>query len=133
ILGRLGWDVSRSTLCGQVMACAHVLRPLYELMVLRVKQSYALHADDTHVTLLDPHRTAYAWVYVGDALNPYTVFDLTDGRHQKFPEKFLAGYQGFIHADGYAGYNPLYAAGATHVACWAHARRYYFNAKENDP
>jgi transposase len=132
ILGRLGWDVSRSTLCDQVMACAGVLRPLYELMRARVKTSFAVHADDTHVTLLDPHRTAYAWVYVGNALNPYTVFDLTAGRQQEFPERFLAGYRGYIHADGYAGYNPLYAAGATHVGCWMHARRYYFEAKDSD-
>ena len=56
-----------------------------------------------------------AWVYVGDAANPYTVFDLTPGHHQEFPQKFLAGYRAYIHADGYAGYNSLYAAGATHV------------------
>ena len=48
-------------------------------------------------------------------------------------ETFLAGYRGFIHADGYAGYNPLYAAGATHVGCWMHARRNFFEAKESDP
>jgi transposase len=133
ILGRLGWDVSRSTLCDQTMACAGVLMPLYDLMHARVKCSFALHTDDTHLTLLDPRRTAYAWVYVGDALNPYTVFDLTDSHQQEFPTKFLAGYQGYIHADGYTGYNPLYAAGATHVGCWMHTRRYFFEAKGGDP
>jgi transposase len=132
ILGRLGWDVSRSTLCDQVMASAKVLRPLYELMGARMRLSFALHTDDTPVTLLDPHRTGYAWVYVGDALHPYTVFDFTDSHRQEFPEKFLAGYRGYIHADGFTGYNPLYAAGAKHVGCWAHARRYYFDAKESD-
>jgi hypothetical protein len=83
--------------------------------------------------LLNPRRTAYAWVYVGDVVNPYTVFDLTAGRQQHFPEKFLAGYRGFLHADAYAGYHPLYAAGATHVGCWAHARRGFFEAKDSDP
>jgi transposase len=133
VLSRLGWEVSRSTLCDQMMACAGVLAPLYELMCRRVKESAALHADDTSIPLLAPRRTAHAWVYVGDASNPYTVFDLSDGRQQEFPVKFLAGYRGFIHADGYAGYNPLYAAGAVHVGCWAHARRYFFEAKESDP
>lgn len=57
----------------------------------------------------------------------------TSGRSQEFPEKFLAGYRGFIHADAYAGYNPLYAAGATHVGCWMHARRNFFEAKDSDP
>jgi transposase len=133
ILYRLGWHVSRSTLCDQMMACAGVLTPLYDLMCRRVKQSFALHTDDSPVRLLNPRRTAYAWAYVGDAMNPYIVFDLSTGRSQEFPEKFLAGYRGFVHADGYAGYNPLYAAGARHVGCWMHVRRNFFEAKESDP
>ena len=133
ILARLGWDVSRSTLCDQMMRCAEVLTPLYDIMCRRVRASFALHADDTPVVLLNPRRTAYAWVYVGDVVNPYTVFDLTAGRQQQFPEKILAGYRGFLHADAYAGYHPLYAAGATHVGCWAHARRGFFEAKDSDP
>ena len=133
ILARLGWDVTRSTLCDQMMRCAELLTPLYDLMCRRVRGSFALHADDTPIALLNPRRTAYAWVYVGDQANPYTVFDLSVGRQQEFPEKFLAGYRGFIHADAYAGYNPLYAAGATHVGCWAHARRGFFEAKDSDP
>jgi len=133
ILARLGWDVARSTLCDQMMGCARLLTPLYELMCRRVRASFSLHTDDSPVRLLNPLRTAYAWVYVGDQVNPYTVFDLSPGHLQKFPENFLAGYRGFIHADGYAGYNPLYAAGATHVGCWMHVRRYFFEAKESDP
>jgi transposase len=123
ILGRLGWEVSRSTLCDQMMKCAGVLTPLYLVMCARVRQSFTLHTDDTSVTLLNPLRTAHAWVYVGDTAHPYTVFDLSPGRQQNYPEKFLEGYPGYIHADGYAGYNPLYAAGATHVGCWAHTLR----------
>jgi transposase len=133
ILGRLGWEVSRSTLCDQMTACAGVLAPLYEQMCRRVRESFAVHTDDTPIPLLNPRRTAHVWVYVGDAAHPYTVFDLTDGRRQEFPATFLAGYRGFVQADGYAGYNLLYAAGATHVGCWAHARRNYFEAKESDP
>jgi transposase len=133
ILGRLGWDVSRSTLCDQMLACAGVLTPLYELMCRRVRSSFALHTDDTPIVLLKPRRTAYAWVYVGDEANPYTVFDLSVGHEHEFPEKFLAGYRGYLHADGYTGYNPLYAAGATHVGCWMHVRRNFFEAKESAP
>jgi len=102
-------------------------------MCWRVKQSFALPADDTPLTLLNPRRTAYAWVYVGDRSNPYTVFDLSVGRQHEFPDKFLAGYQGYLHADGYAGYNGLNAAGATHVGCWMPARRNFFEAKDSDP
>ncbi len=133
ILARLGWEVTRSTLCDQMMACARLLTPLYDLMCRRVRASFSVHTDDTPVRLLKPLRTAYAWVYVGDPANPYTVFDLSSGHQQEFPEKFLAGYRGFLHADGYAGYNCLYAAGATHIGCWMHVRRYFFEAKQSDP
>jgi transposase len=70
ILGRLGWGVTRSTLCDQVTACAGVLGPLYQLMCDRVRASASLHTDDTPVPLLAPRRTAHALVYVGDAANP---------------------------------------------------------------
>ena len=133
MLERLGWEVTRSTLCDQILACAGVLVPLYRLMCERVLLSAALHADDTPIALLAPRRTAHAWVYVGDAGNPYTVFDLSVGRSRDAPAAFLKGYKGFVHADGYAGYNPVYAGGATHVGCWMHARRYFFDARLSDP
>jgi transposase len=133
IFERLGWEAARSTLCDLVLGCGNVLASLYELMSARVRQSFALHTDDTALTLLDPRRTAHAWVYVGDAANPYTVFDLSVGHEQEAPQAFLKGYQGFIHADGYAGYGALYAAGATHVGCLAHARRYFYDARLSDP
>jgi transposase len=133
IFARLGWEVARSTLCDLTMRCAGVLTPLYGLMCSRVRQSLALHTDDTPLTLLGPRRTAHAWVYVGDAANPYTAFDLSVGHTQDAPQAFLAGYTGFIHADGYAGYDALYRAGATHVACMAHARRYFYDARLSDP
>jgi transposase len=133
ILGRLEWEVTRSTLCDQIIACAGVLEPLYRLMCDRVRRSAALHTDDTSVVLLAPRRTAHAWVYIGDAANPYTVFDLSVGRSGDAPAAFLRGYKGFVHADGYTGYNPVYEGGATHVGCMMHVRRYFFDARLNDP
>ena len=132
ILAREGWAVPRSTLCDRLAACGRLLRPLSDLMASRVKASYALHADETPVTLLRPRRSAYAWVYLGDAANPYTVFDLTPGRRKEFPEAFLAGYSGFVQADAYAGYNGVHA-GERHVGCWMHARRGFVEARRSDP
>jgi transposase len=63
ILGRLGWDAARSTLCDHLRAAADALRPLYRLMGDRVRRSHALFADDTPVALLRPRRTGTAWVY----------------------------------------------------------------------
>ncbi len=132
ILAREGWPVARSTLCDHLRACGRVLRPVYDLMAARVKSSYAVHADETPITLLRPRRAAYAWVYVGDAANPYTVFDLTAGRRREFPEAFLAGYDGFVQADAYPGYNGVHR-GVRHVGCWMHARRKFVEARSGDP
>ena len=68
MLGRLGWEVTRSTLCDQILACAGVLTPLYRLTCEHVLLSTALHTDDTPLALLAPMRTAHAWVYVGSTL-----------------------------------------------------------------
>ena len=132
ILARDGWPVPRSTLCDYLRACGRLLDPLYRLMTGRVKASHAIHADETPVTLLKPKRSAYAWVSLGDAANPYTVFDLTAGRGKEYPEAFLAGYTGYVQADAYAGYNGVHG-GVRHVGCWMHARRAFVEAQVSDP
>jgi hypothetical protein len=106
--------------------------PLYDLMHRRLLQSFAIHADDTPVVLLRPRRTAFAWVYLGDVANPYTLFDLTPGRSQTYPQAFLSGYTGFVHADAYDGYNAVHG-NLRHLGCWMHARRYFVEAEPTDP
>jgi transposase len=132
ILARHGWGVRRSTLCDHLQKCGDLLTPLYDLMHRRLLHSFALHADDTPLVLLRPRRTAYAWIYLGDAQNPYTLFDLTAGRSQTFPQRFLQGYRGFIHADAYDGYNAVHN-NLRHLGCWMHARRYFVEAEPSDP
>lgn len=133
IFARHGWPVSRTRLCDLVMRCGELLQPLYGEMVRRVKQSFVIHADDTPVSLLRPSRTAYAWLYLGDATQPYTVFDLTAGRGEEHPARFLDGYTGFLQADGYSGYNAVHGSGARHLGCWAHVRRKFVESQASDP
>jgi hypothetical protein len=48
----------------------------------------------------------------------------------------MADFTGFLHADGYSGYEPLYDPARTkpgpivEVACWAHCRRKFFDVWE---
>lgn len=132
ILARHGWDVRRSTLCDHLRKCGVLLKPLYALMHQRLMRSFAIHADDTPVVLLRLRRTAFVWVYLGDDANPFTLFDLTPGRSQTYPQAFLAGYQGFVHADAYDGYNAVHE-NVRHLGCWMHARRYFVEAEPSDP
>ena len=40
----------------------------------------------------------------------------------------LGGYRGFVHADGYDGYNAVHDD-VRHLGCWMHARRYFVEAE----
>jgi transposase len=133
IFARQGWPVSRTRLCDLVGQCATVLEPVYRAMIVRLRDSFAIHADESPVKLLQPRRRAYAWLYLGDAANPYTLFDFTAGRGEEHPAAFLNGYSGFVQADGYAGYNLIHGSGARHLGCWAHVRRKFVDAQANNP
>jgi hypothetical protein len=78
-------------------------------------------------------RSGRIWTYVGDESNPYVVYDYTPDRTRAGPQRFLADYKGYLQADAYGGYDGIYVKGdVTEVACWAHARRKFFDAKETD-
>ncbi len=143
IYERQGLRLHRSTLCDWMAACAKVLQPLYQRLVERVLQSQALHTDDTPVKMQEPvsHllRTARLWGYLGDAAHPYNVFDFTQARQRDGPQQFLASYQGYLHADAFSGYDCLYLpdplttqARIIEVACNAHARRKFYEARSSD-
>jgi transposase len=146
IFKRHGVDLSRKTLCDWVIRSAFVLEPVVQAMAARVLQSKVIHTDDTPVQVQDPDRKGKTrrgrmWPYVGDADHPYTIFDYTPGRERAGPEEFLRNFTGeeenprYIQCDAYAGYNGLFAKGrhVREVACWAHARRKYDEARTSDP
>jgi hypothetical protein len=59
------------------------------------------------------------------------VFDFTADHTAAGPERFLAGYRGYLQADALAQYEGLYGADKIrHVCCWAHARRKFVAAAE---
>jgi transposase len=139
---RQGLVLPRSTTCDWLAACAHWLRPLYELMVEVVLASRAVHTDDTPVKMQDRLRqlvTARLWVYLGDAAHAYNVFDFTPNRKRDGPQRFLADYRGYLQADAFSGYDGLYlpdprdgVARILEVACNAHARRKFYDARSSD-
>ncbi len=138
ILARHGVLIRRSTLCGWIAAAADVVQPLYGLMCQLLLSSRVIHTDDTPVKLLDPllghARTARFWAYVGDREHPYSVYDFTDSRQRDGPAKFLQGFTGYLQADAYGAYDGIYAGGqVVEVACWAHARRHWWEARTTDP
>ena len=138
IFARHGVELSRATLCGWMASCADLLTPLFDLMVERVLLSAVIHTDDTTVPVWDPTlpktRTGRFWVYVGDARNPYVVYDYTPRRTRDGPERFLKGFRGYLQADAFSGYDRICAgSGVNEVACWAHVRRKFFESRTSAP
>ena len=128
-------DIARSTMCAWMMAAATLVKPLVELMALRVKQSRVVHTDDTRVPVMAEGkcRSGRIWPYIGDGDNPYIVFEYTPDRTRAGPQTFLGDYQGYLQADAYGGYDGIFTSGLViEVACWAHARRKFFDARETD-
>ncbi len=137
ILARHGVKIARSTMCGWMQAAADLVTPLVRLMADRVRQSKVMHTDDTPVPVQAPGRnktkTGRIWVYIGDEQHPYNVFDYTPSRNRDGPVAWLSGFKGYLQADAFGGYDGIYATGeVTEVACWAHARRKFYDARKSD-
>jgi transposase len=138
IFARHDVSLARSTMCAWMLAASTLVKPLTDLMAERVRQSKVIHTDDTTVKVQDASlkgrcRTGRAWTYIGDEANPYVAYDFTPDRTRAGPQRWLEKFAGYLQADAYGGYDGIYHKGTvTEVACWAHARRKFFEARETD-
>jgi transposase len=136
-LARQGVELSRSTLCDWMAGAARTLEPLYDLMKTLILLCGTIHTDDTSVKVRDSERkikvTGRLWIYFGDHLHPYNVFDFTMSRKRDGPSWFLQGFRGYLQADAFSGYDGIYAGGSVvEVGCNAHARRKFVEAQKTD-
>jgi transposase len=88
------------------------------------------YADETPVQVLkEKDRAASAksmmWYFAGGApTERCVIYEYHPTREGAVARDFFEGFTGFLHCDGYGGYQHLFADETiTHVACWAHARR----------
>jgi transposase len=136
---REGIELPLATMADHVGACTAVLLPLYELIRAHVLSAERIHGDDTTVPVLAKvqTRTGRLWTYVRDDLPfggtdpPAAVYFYSADRAAIHPQRHLADYSGILQADAYAGFSALYqsdreAGPITEAACWAHARRKFF-------
>ncbi|SEG24123.1 Transposase [Nitrosomonas ureae] len=129
--------LSRSTLAEWVGRIGVALQPLTEQLKWHLLQGNTLHADETPVTQLEPGngktQRAYLWAYRSNDLDPgprIVVFDYQISRSGQHARNFLQNWQGHLLVDDYGGYKALFSRAAlscTELACWAHARRKFFD------
>jgi transposase/Arc/MetJ-type ribon-helix-helix transcriptional regulator len=136
VFARQGFAISRGTQSVWCRDVADVAEPLYELLAEGVRASHVVATDDTILPMLQKEKTARArlWVYVGDASQPYNVFDFTLDRSRDGPLRFLKDYDQVLLADAYGGYNGVVAGNQiTRAGCWAHLRRRFIEAEKTAP
>ena len=61
------------------------------------------------------------------------VFDFRLGRGRDGPKRFLGQFEGILRTDGYAAYDQIGGPRMVYAACWAHARRQFFEAVQVNP
>jgi len=136
IYAREGVALDRSTMAEWVGGCTQLMTPLAEALARYVFAAGKLHADDTPVPVLDPGRgktkTGRLWTYVRDdrparSKDPAAVlFRYSPDRRGEHPKEHLKPFTGILQADAYSGFGHLYGERIQEAACWAHARRAFY-------
>jgi len=129
--------IAASTIDGWVRQSLERLEPLYDCLLEDTKAMGYLQADETTIKVMDGTKKGachlgYYWVY-HNPLEKTVLFDYQPTRGATGAENLLKGFKGYLQTDGYATYKKLgRQEGVTHLACWAHARREFFDARTND-
>ena len=135
---RIGVPVSRSTLCDLFHRAADTLAPIAIQLAKLVRASPVVRADETSKRVLDEGhcRNGFMWNFntVTSDDDRLIVYVFAPDRSGKTPQKLLGGTKGHLIADAFTGYNKVTEVGGrTRAACWAHARRYFFDALQASP
>lgn len=140
IYARDGVELDRATLADWGGAASALLDPLLGALEDYVMGAHKLHADDTPIPVLAPGtgktKTGRLWTYVrddrpaGSTDPPAVLFRYSPDRKGERPRAHLKHFRGILQADAYGGFNGLYDREhepLIEAACWAHARRKFFD------
>lgn len=133
IFGRAGYAIARSTLAEWVGRCGVALQPLVNALREELIKEAILHADETPVPMLAPGKKkthqAYVWAYASTQQSALraVIYEFAPSRAGRHARAFLEGWQGKLVCDDFAGYKAGFEQGMTEIACWAHARRKFYD------
>jgi transposase len=137
IFARENIQIPSSTIEGWTKQALEKLEPLYDRLVFDTKTKGYLQVDETPVKVLDSDKKGaahqgYYWVYHAP-LDGTVLFDYSPTRGGIAAVPMLGNFKGYLQTDGYAVYEKYgRKKEVTHLACWAHARREFEKALDND-
>jgi transposase len=134
---QMGVQLPSSTLESWVKLGAELIRPLFAVHRLYIFSEIYQMIDESPIKVQDRDKPGachqgYMWVRYAP-LSKSVLFEYYKSRSTKGPIDDLSTFTGYIQTDGYSGYTYLASLqGITHLSCWAHARRYFDKALQND-
>lgn len=140
VMARHHVDIPRQSMARAMIKLAQALQPLHNLARDTLLEAPVIYMDETTVQVLkepgrSPTAKSYMWVQRGGPPGRTVVlFDYEASRSGQVPVRLLEGWQGYLMTDGYEGYAPVARLpGVEHLACAAHARRKFVEAKRSSP
>lgn len=134
MLRRIGIDIPRATLSSWVIRGAALFRPMMKLIHKNIIGHDVAYSDETTLQVLkEPNKGVgskkYMWLFAGGKPDKFAYYyHYHHSRSHSVPLNFFDGYKGYIHCDGFPGYDTLSAKSSDIIlsGCMYHARRKFF-------
>ena len=131
---QMGIALSRATMANWVIRSSQDhFEPVIKHLQKELLKREVIHCDETPVQVLKeegkkPQTKSYMWLYRtgNDGKAPIILYDYQPSRSGDNAASYLKDFKGYVHSDGYSGYNKL--DGITRCGCWAHLRRKFVEA-----
>ena len=131
---QVGIGLSRATMANWIIRSSEdYLIPVVNHLQKELLKRDIIHCDETPVQVLKedgkkPQTKSYMWLYRSgnDGKSPIVLYDYQPSRNGDNAVNYLKDFKGYVHSDGYSGYNKL--SSITRIGCWAHLRRKFFEA-----
>lgn len=131
---QMGISLSRATMANWIIRCSQDhFEPVIKRLQKELLSREVIHCDETPVQVLKeegkkPQTKSYMWLYRtgNDGKAPIILYDYQPSRNGDNAVNYLKDFKGYVHSDGYSGYNKL--DGITRCGCWAHLRRKFVEA-----
>ena len=132
-----GIGISESTMCGWYEMAVEKRKLLYNLLKQKILSSDYMQVDESVIPVMDneKHKAKKGdeWC-VRDGVTGDVMFHYDRGsRSGMVARELLECYRSIVQCDGYAAYEQFeQMKGITLVGCWAHVRRKYVDALEEN-
>ena len=130
--------ISENNLYNWFHTAAESLSAIYDLLIQDILAQRYIQGDETRMMVLSKNKKGAAhrgqmWAFMAPTIKA-VAFNYEPTRSTQSAKKVLENYEGVLQVDGYSAYEKLAKTRPIQlIYCMAHARRKFFEAKDNHP